>query len=146
MIRFILSQVKFKICELATGNRYTEEWNVLPDDSPIIDQYDTEDQTILDKNFVLINFDLDRREYSAGELLILNLVTRQPFWIKGENLEIQIRAKVSEPFDWNSYVIQKSTMLELEIKPNEIQLKHRFVMFDDGDNFERIYIGKSWII
>ena len=114
MIRFILSQVKFKICERATGNRYTEEWNVLPDDSPIIDQYDTEDQTILDKNFVLINFNLDRREYSAGELLILNLVTRQPFWIKGENLEIQIRAKVSEPFDWNSYVIQKSTMLELE--------------------------------
>ena len=105
--------------------------------------HDTEDQTILDENFVLINFDLDRREYSAGELLILNLVTRQPFWIKGENLEIQIRAKVSEPFDWNSYHISKSTMLELEIKPNEMQLKHRFVMFDDGDNFERIYIGKS---
>ena len=105
--------------------------------------HDTEDQTILDKNFVLINFDLERRGYEAGELLILNLVTRQPFWIKGENLEFQIRAKVSEPFDWNSYHISKSTMLELEIKPNEIQLKHRFVMFDDGDNFERIYIGKS---
>ena len=108
-----------------------------------MDQYDTEYQTILDKNFILINFDLNRREYSAGELLILNLATRQPFWIKGENLEFQIRAKVSEPFDWNSYVISKSTMLQLEIKPNEIQLKHRFVMYDDGDNFERIYIGKS---
>ena len=104
--------------------------------------HDIEDQTILDKNFVFINFDLDRREYSAGELLILNLVTRQPFWIKGENLETKVRSEVSEPFDWNSYVISKSTMLELEIKPNEIQLKHRFVMVDDGDNFERIYIGK----
>ena len=83
--------------------------------------HDIEDQTILDKNFVFINFDLDRREYSAGELLILNLVTRQPFWIKGEILETKVRSEVSEPFDWNSYVISKSTMLELEIKPNEIQ-------------------------
>ena len=54
--------------------------------------HETEDQTILDKNFVLINFDLERRGYEAGELLILNLATRQPFWIKGEYLEIQIRA------------------------------------------------------
>ena len=90
-----------------------------------------------------MNFDLNLRQNEASELLILNLVTRQPFWIKGKNLEIQIRVKISEPFDWHSYVITRSMMLETKVKPKEIQLKHRLIMFDDAGNFERIYIGKS---
>ena len=90
-----------------------------------------------------MNIDLNLRQDEASELLILNLVTRQPFWIQGKNLEFKIRAKISDPFDWHSYVITRSMMLEMKVKPKEIQLKHRLIMFGDAGNFERIYIGKS---
>ena len=89
-----------------------------------------------------MTFDLNLRNDEPSELMVLNLATRQRLWIKGKELETKIRAKVSEPFDWHSYYITKSMMLETKVRRKEkIELKHRFEMY--GDNYHRIDLGKS---
>ena len=113
---YFLSLIKFKICELATGNKCTEEWNVLPEDSPVLEHDIREEQTILDKNFALMTFNLNLRNHEPSELMVLNLATRQRLWIKGKELETEIRAKISEPFDWHNHDITKSMMLEAKVR------------------------------
>ena len=119
-----------KICELATGNKCIEEWNVLPEVSPVLEHDIREEQTILDKNFALMTFNLNLRNHEPSELMVLNLATRQRLWIKGKELETKIRAKVSEPFDWQRYDITRTMMLETKVRrKTRIELKHRLVMF-----------------
>ena len=95
------SQNKLKICELATGNKNQEEWSFLPNGwkCPL-----EAARTIFDKNFLFVEFEHPWGNFfmhpdlsENGDLLILNLASRKPFWMKKHFLEDEIKAKARDP-------------------------------------------------
>ena len=88
--------MKLTICELATGNKFTEEWTFLPKTW----QYPVNEQrTFFSKNFVILDF-CKHHQYvdfdDPGRLLILNMVTRKQFWIEKQTIENQIKANAPD--------------------------------------------------
>ena len=79
-----VSQMNPKICELATGNKFVEEWTFLPEDC---EHTLCKGTTQFDQNFALISCNQLR------DILMLNLVTRKQFWVHGENIINQMKAK-----------------------------------------------------
>ena len=88
--------MKLTICELSTGNKFTEDWTFLPKTW----QYPVNEQrTFFSKNFVILDF-CKHHQYvdfdDPGRLLILNMVTRKQFWIEKQTIENQIKANAPD--------------------------------------------------
>ena len=99
-------------------------------------------ETIFDDAFVLIKF------YEVGwasfpelrELyLILNLVTRKPYWADPEEIEEKIFTMVNdsldqgeEPYHLSQGTINESEIVDIKVKPGEIELKSHIEMSHDG--------------
>ena len=98
----LATKVKVTILERSTGNKKIEEWSFLPNNWVY---WLTDDGTaMIDKNFALLPFcawnrvDLVR---GIGDLVILNLVTRNPFWLRRSVVASQIIEK-ADRFDMNN--------------------------------------------
>ena len=94
-------QVKLKILERSTGNQKIEEWSFLPNDWEYLL---TNDGTVMiDKNFALLAFGAWSRVdlVNGNDLVILNLVTRNPFWLRRSVIASQIIEK-ADRFDMNN--------------------------------------------
>ena len=104
-------------------------------------------ETIFDEPFVLINFyEVGNRfrpaEYELREFyLILNLVTRKPYWIDQEVAEEEIFTMVNdsldqgeEPYHLSQGDISESTIIEIKVRPGEIKLKSHIEITHDGHN------------
>ena len=136
--------MKLKVCELATGNKFTEEWDFLPKNWK--NALDTT-LTIFDKNFVYLEFE-ENYDPDAGELgdvLILNLATRQKFWMDRREIRSKIRMKIpdidldGEPFiltdfEWGC---AESIIHRMKAKSNEIEMKHQSII-----DYDQIFLGK----
>jgi len=79
-----VSQMNPKICELATGNKFFEEWTFLPENCQHIL---LKDMCQFDQNFALIDCNKLR------DILMLNLASRKQFWVHGEDIINQMKAK-----------------------------------------------------
>ena len=103
-------------------------------------------ETLFDEEFVLIkiyetglpfSFPTELREF----YLILNLVTRKPYWIDQDVAEEKIFTMVNdsldqgeEPYQLCQGTISESTIVEIKVRPGEIELKSHIEMTHDGHN------------
>ena len=110
-------------------------------------------ETIFDEAFVLIKFyevispseprywrwrttePLELREF----YLILNLVTRKPYWIDQAEVEEKIFTMVNESLDQDEEpyhlcrgTLEQSDIVEIKVRPGEIELKSAITMSHDG--------------
>ena len=106
-------------------------------------------ETIFDEEFVLIKFygvgnTFQPDEYELRDFyLILNLVTRRPYWIDQDVAEEKIFTVVNdsldqgeEPYDLSQGDISQSTIVEIKVRPGEIELKSHIEITHDGHNGE----------
>ena len=99
-------------------------------------------ETIFDEAFVLIQFYEVGYNYELREFyLILNLVTRKPYWIDQHVAEENIFTVVNdsldqgeEPYDLSQGDISQSTIVEIKVRPGEIELKSHIEITHDGHN------------
>ena len=93
-----------KICELATGRKFTEEWTFLPDTSAITSPHDGKlngnhlvdfERGIFNENYLLLDFQFAATK-ETGDLLMLNLVSRKQFWMMKQQIGSKIQAKAPE--------------------------------------------------
>ena len=144
-----ISRIKFKICELATGNQHQEEWLVLPENL-LHANYSVDDGWMYfsDKNLAAIEIET-HGWYS--QLLILNLVTRKRYWIESDSLEDKIYTSPYLPDDFDLNDLFRPGELEirqLRLKPNqiEIQLQTKFweyTHFCNIDDISQEFLGQS---
>ena len=140
-----LSPFKFKVVELSTGNKNLETWSIPTENWPYIFSNMEYGETIFDEAFVLIKFygvgsSFQPAEYELRDFyLILNLVTRKPYWIDQDVAEEKIFTMVNdsldqgeEPYQLCQGTISESTIVEIKVKPSEIELKSHIEMTHDG--------------
>ena len=145
---WVTSQIKLKVCELATGNKFTEEWDFLPRNW---NNTLNTTLTIFDKNFVYLEFeDYDPDAGEPGDILILNLATRRRTWMDRREIQSQIRMKIpeheieGEPFVLDDFVWSCGIpiLYRMKVRPNEIELKHQTIL--DDFRYGDLFIGRSW--
>ena len=96
------SRIKFKVCDLATGNKFADEWTIFPNDWPF-DSIVFEPHTLFERNFVELDIDMDE------SILFLNLATRELFRIPTFPLEEEIRELTANIVDENGepYILER---------------------------------------
>ena len=142
----VISQIKAKIVEIATGNRQQEEWFVLPENM-LDEEHDvnTNDAYFSKKNFVAIEIDYEM-------LLILNLATRKRYWIEIGALEQPIYAKITGvdrhgvPIDPDLFD-SVSEIRQMKVRPDKIEMNY-YITTDYPDNdiyghMAFVYLGQS---
>ena len=97
----IISQMKLKIIERSTGNKKMEEWSFLPKDW----KYQLTQVRIFQN---LAFFTFDTLGNSIDNLLILNLFTRQKFWMRRAIIASEIIEKAGR-LDLNYQINYRST-------------------------------------
>ena len=128
--------------ELSTGNKNIETWSIPTKNWPYNFPNMEYGETIFDEAFVLIKFYEVGNNYELRDFyLILNLVTRRPYWIDQEVAEEEIFTMVNdsldqgeEPYDLSQGDISESTIAEIKVKPGEIELKSHIEITHDGHN------------
>ena len=140
-----LTPFKFKVFELSTGNKKLETWTIPTKNWPYNFPNMEYAETIFDEAFVLIKFyEVGWASFPAGLrefYLILNLVTRKPYWADPEEIEEKIFTMVNdsldqgeEPYHLSQGTINESEIVEIKVKPSQIQLKSHIEMSHDGHN------------
>ena len=112
--------MKLKICELATGNKFTEEWTFLSEDQK---HHFRGAQLRIKENFALL--------FSSYGILMLNLVTRKQFLVERENILNQMVAKVpvGEAEDLPERIEMIATRIgKMIIGRNKIEVPCSFLM------------------
>ena len=79
------------------------------------------------------------------DLLILNLASRKPFWLKKKPLEIEIKARVTAldaKWDFNdeNFAIKDSYFRQMNVKQNKIEIKHHMNL-DEWSPYSDTLIG-----
>ena len=139
-----LTPFKFKVFELSTGNKKLETWTIPTKNWPYNFPNMEYAETLFDEEFVLIkiyetglpfSFPTELREF----YLILNLVTRKPYWADPVEIEEKIFTMVNdsldqgeEPYHLSQGTINESEMVDIKVKPGEIELKSHIEMSHDG--------------
>ena len=115
-----VSQMKLKICELATGNKFTEEWTFLPKNC----QHTVCKGSIqFYQNFALIGCNRHR------DILMLNLATRKQFWVNSKNIINKMKAKAPVDAEEDLRNIDSNTSIghgigKMEVGSNKIEVKY----------------------
>jgi len=98
-----LTPFKFKVFELSTGNKKLETWTIPTKNWPYNFPNMEYAETIFDEAFVLTKFyEVGWASFPAGLrefYLILNLVTRKPYWADPEEIEEKIFTMVNDSLD-----------------------------------------------
>ena len=132
-----VSQMKLKICELATGNNVTEEWTFLPKNRKY---YLSVEMSQFYENFALLYF-------SGGQkILLLNLATRKQFWVDSEKIINKMKAKAPVDAEVDLLNIIRSAQFDsyttigqgigiMEVGSNKIEVKYTVyaVLMEYGD-------------
>ena len=141
----VISPMKIKVCELATGNQYLEEWKVLPDSWS--HEFATVIDTIFNKNFVLLEtYDDSTDEMEGDVFLILNLVTRKRFSIGKELLEETILSLTEDAIsvDMGDYgpSPEITKICQMVVGTNQIEIKYHTKISFEGYRYSgEIFVG-----
>ena len=138
-----ISQVKHKIRELSTGNQNVEEWTFLPEDWP----YRLNTHSVLfARNFVLLKFftylslgTWERR--NTDDLMILNLITRKPYWMETRIIETQVKEKVAGQMDLSDFVMTGSEPIDMFVVDKGAIIEYKIVMDEQRIFGEEIKLG-----
>ena len=136
----MIISIKFKVFERSTGNIHLEEWQILPRYWPYHFSNMLFIEEIYDKNFVFLRICEERDRTDIPDIyMILNLVTRKPYWIKEEVVEEKIFTYVNdnlgydeEPYHLGTNMIGESEIVKMKVKPDEIQLMSFIQITHDG--------------
>ena len=139
-----ISRIKFKICELATGNQHQEEWLVLPENFVHV-EYSVDDGWMYfsEKNLAAIEIET---EIGHNWLLILNLVTRKRYWIDSELFQDKIYTSPYLPSDFDLNDLFRSGEFEIRqmrLKPNQIEIQVQTEMVNHIDDISQVFLGQS---
>ena len=85
------SLTKLKVIERSTGNKKAEEWSFLPKDWKYRLNGSVHWSVHIYQNYGFLRF--NTLFYSTDDLLILNLVTRNKFWMRKAMILREIREK-----------------------------------------------------
>jgi len=96
----IASQVKLKIQELSTGKKKVEEWSFLLEEL----DHNLNKNIRIRRNLALIWFG------TTSDPLILNLVTRNKFWIRRAVIANEVREKAGR-LDLNDFRVSRCIVL-----------------------------------
>ena len=92
--------LKITVLELSTGNKEVEEWTYSPEGSI----HPLKSRPIIVRNFVFLFFGSwhygSNSINHAGDILILNLVTRTEFWMKKETLIAKLKERAADMKDF----------------------------------------------
>ena len=93
------SPTKLKVLERSTGNKKVEEWSFLPQDWKYHLNGCLHGSIHIHKNYGFFRFNtsVDSND-SADDLLILNLVTRNSFWMRKAMIVREIREKAGRVY------------------------------------------------
>ena len=133
-IRYVskISRIKFKICELATGNQHQEEWLVLPENL-LHANYSVDDGWMYfsDKNLAAIEIELSRLYSRGWMLLILDLATRKRYWITYDSLVNKIYTSdlITEVELEELVIPEVFEIRQMRLKPNRIEIQFRTEMY-----------------
>ena len=126
-----ISRIKFKICELATGNQHQEEWLVLPENL-LHAKYSVDHGWMYfsDKNLAAIEIELSRLNI-GWMLLILNLATRKRYWITYVSLENKIyTSDLITDVELEELALPgEFEIRQMRLKPNRIEIKFHTEMY-----------------
>ena len=116
------SQTKLKICELATGNKFTEEWTFVPENCKHGLRVAIKD---LQENFALV--------FKGDEILLLNLATRKQFSVRTDNIINQMKAKAPVHPEVNALNIDIKSRIGsgisgMQIGSNKIEILYTALM------------------
>ena len=139
-----ISRIKFKICELATGNQHQEEWLVLPENLSHA-EYCVEESWMYfsDKNLVAIEIELSRLN-NGWLLLILNLETRKRYWISYESLAEKIYTSITDVDLEELTTPEDFAILQMRLKPNRIEISFSNEMeYHTLDDMPQVSVGQS---
>ena len=92
--------MKITVLELSTGNNEVEEWTFSPEGS----NHPLKSEPIIVRNFVFLFFGSwhygSNASNHAGDILILNLVTRTEFWMKKGTLITKLKERAADMTDF----------------------------------------------
>ena len=132
-----ISQVKHKIRELSTGNQNVEEWTFLPEDW----QYPLNTSRIIfARNFVLLKF-FTWGNRNTDDLMVLNLITRKPYWMETRIIETQAKEKVAGQMDLSDFVMTGSEPIDMFVVDKRAIIEYKIVMDEQRIFGEEINLG-----
>ena len=129
----ISSRIQLKIFELSTGRFNWEEWSISLEDwngaqhpTPIDHQGDLLIQTCQD--VALVNNKREgnygrRQKVDASDLLVINLVTRNKFYIRRAIIANEIREKTGRYINLNNYQILHTYGIYMYDKNDQVFIK-----------------------
>ena len=118
--------------ERSTGNKKFEEWSFLPEDWEHLlncAHGKNHGTVMIDKNFALLGFGAWSRvdlKDAAGDMVILNLVTRNQFWMRRSVVASQIREKAGR-FDMNNLRIT-NVLCSIKVDDGRVAVRFRVEM------------------
>ena len=129
--------MKLKIRELSTGNQKVDEWTFLPEDWPYL--LDTP-CVLFTRNFVLLKFFTWGRR-NTDDLMILNLITRKPFWMETRIIETQAKEKVAGQMDLSDFVMTGSEPIDMFVVDKSAIIEYKIVMDEQRIFGEEVKLG-----
>ena len=132
-----LSHVKLKVLERSTGNKNVEEWNFLPKDWNYRLDFRGLRPTLFNKNFVLLKFHTWLSP-DAGDILVLNLITRKSFWMWSTTLVTQMMEKAAGQVDFRGLVGTRSEATYMFVESDEVIIGYKIRM---GGDFSEARLG-----
>ena len=90
-----------------------------------------------DKNFVAIEIETEVNVF----LLILNLASRNRYWIEVNSLEEKILAKITdldgELFDLKANMIGEPEIHQMKVRPNQIEMKYHIrQVYESSESYD----------
>ena len=110
------SPTKLKVLERSTGNKTVEEWLFLPKDRKYRLQGCVHGSIHIHRNYGFLRFNTSVD--STDDLLILNLVTRNKFWMRRAMIVREIREKAGRVY-LNDVWITRSAISALMYNEND---------------------------
>ena len=108
--------------ERSTGNKKVEEWNFLPKDWKYPLNFWGK-PPIFKENFVILKFHTWLSP-DHGDTLILNLITRRPFWMWSRTLVTQMKEKAAGQVDFGGLGVTRSEPCWMEVESDRLVVRY----------------------
>ena len=132
------SPPKLKVLERSTGNKKVEEWFFLPKDKKYRLQGCVRGSIHIHRKYGFLRFNTSVD--STDDLLILNLVTRNKFWMRRAMIVREIREKAGRVYLNDVWITRSAVPVRMWTEDNRVCI--RFVVQLNRNLFNNAEIGR----
>ena len=115
------SPTKLKVLERSTGNKTVEEWLFLPKDRKYRLQGCVHGSIHIHRNYGFLRFNTSVD--STDDLLILNLVTRNKFWMQRTAIVREIREKAGRMYSNDVWITRSAVPVRMWTENNRVCIR-----------------------